>query len=96
MEKELLIPANDLCIYYEVSYTFISSLHDAGLINLIVIEDIGYLHRDSLKDLERLIHLHNELDINMGGLETIFHLLEKIKTLEQKLHTIEQRLSIYE
>lgn len=96
MEKEALIPANDLCTYYEVSYTFISGLHEAGLIELDIIDELGYVHQEQLSDLERLIRLHKDLEINTGGIETVVHLLDRIKRLEQRLFTLEQKLSLYE
>ncbi len=96
MEREALIPANDLCTYYEVSYTFISGLHEAGLIELDIIDELSYVHREQLTELERLIRLHKDLEINTGGIETVAHLLERIKLLEQRLHALEQKLSLYE
>ena len=43
-----------------------------------------------------MIRLHHELDINMAGIDSVLHLLNKIEGLQTELLAIRNRLRIYE
>jgi hypothetical protein len=96
MEREDLVPANDFCTYHQISYSFISSLSDAGLVEVTVIEEQQYLKQDQLQDIEKLVRMHTQLDINPEGIEAITHLLQRMADMQQELRTLQQRLDIYE
>jgi chaperone modulatory protein CbpM len=96
MDREDLIPANEFCTYHHISYSFISSLNEAGLIEVTVIEEQQYLKQEQIKDLEKLVRLHTELDINPEGVEAIAHLLQRLSDMQQELRSLQQRLDLYE
>jgi hypothetical protein len=96
MEREDLIPAKEFCSYYEVSYSFINSLSEAGLVEITVIEEQQYLHQDQVSDIEKLVRLHTQLDINPEGVEAIAHMLQRMHQLQEELRILKQRLDIYE
>jgi len=85
MEREDLIPVEDFCIYHNIEYSFISSLEDSGLIRVSSIEQSTYIPTDELQKLEKFVRLHYDLDINVEGIETINHLLEKIEELQKQI-----------
>ena len=43
-----------------------------------------------------MIRLHYDLDINLEGIETIFHLLERIETLQHEMHELRKKIGLYE
>ena len=85
MEKDDLIPTEDFCIYHNIEYSFINSLQDSGLISVTSIEQSTYIPSDELQKLEKFVRLHYDLDINVEGIETINHLLEKIEELQREI-----------
>lgn len=85
MEQEDLIPAEDFCIYHNIEYSFITSLEDSGLIRVTSVESSTYIPLDELQKLEKFIRLHYDLDINIEGIETINHLLEKIEDMQKEI-----------
>jgi hypothetical protein len=85
MERDDLISAEDFCIYHNIEYSFISSLEDSGLISVTSIEQSTYIPSDELQKLEKFVRLHYDLDINVEGIETINHLLEKIEELQKQI-----------
>ena len=85
MERDDLIPGKDFCIYHNIEYSFISSLEDSGLISVTSIEHSRYIPADELEKLEKFVRLHYDLDINVEGIETITHLLEKIGELQKQI-----------
>lgn len=85
MENDELIPAEEFCIYHNIEYSFISSLEDSGLIRVTSVEQSTYIPSDELEKLEKFVRMHYDLDINVEGIETINHLLEKINALQKEI-----------
>ena len=85
MENDKLIPAEEFCIYHNIEYSFISSLEDSGLIRVTSVEQNTFISSDELEKLEKFVRLHYDLDINIEGIETINHLLEKIDALQKEI-----------
>lgn len=96
MRTENLITVNDFCVYHNVEYTFIDYLADAGLVKVTTVNKTSCIPLDEIQKLERLVRLHNELEINEPGLATINNLLQKIEDMQQEMSVLKSRLSIYE
>ena len=92
MENEHLIPADEFCMNYRVEHTFIEALGEAGLIEMVMMEEKIFLHEEQLAELERFCRLHYELDINMEGIEAIAHLLKRVNDMEHELFRLRQRV----
>ena len=87
-----LIATTDICTYHEVEYTFISSLSEAGLVELKVVNKTTYIPESELQKLERMIRLHNELEINVAGIEAITHLLERIEQMQEEMRRLRNKV----
>jgi cell division FtsZ-interacting protein ZapD len=85
MNTDNLIRIEYICEQYNVELTFINSLQEFGLINVMVVEDSKYLSHEDLKEIEKMIRLHYELGINMEGIDVISNLLNQIADLQQEL-----------
>ena len=91
-----MIPAEEFCTHHHISYTFISSLHDAGLVEILLVEERPCIDVEQLPQLEKLVRLHTDLDINMEGIEAIAHLLQRMEDMQQRMNYLSQRLRLYE
>jgi hypothetical protein len=96
MLTEDLIPAGDFCASHNIEISFISTLHQSGLIEMTTIRDTGFIYPGQLQDLEKFISFHYELDINMEGIEAITHLLHKVDDLQHELGRLKNRLRFLE
>lgn len=96
MEQVDFVLVTDFCKSHEVSYTFISSLKEAGLVEVISEQEQDYLRTEQLRDLEKMVRLYSELDINIEGIEAIAHLLQRLDDMQQELRVLKQRLQLYE
>lgn len=96
MRTEHLIAVNDFCVYHQVEYTFISSLQEAGLVEITIIDKNTYIPETELQKLEKMIRLHNELEINVPGIEAITHLLKRVEQLQEDTRGLKNRLRMYE
>lgn len=96
MSTENYVPVQQLCTHYNIEMSFINNLQEYGLIEINTIEASLCIHHDRITDLEKMIRLHHELDINMAGIDSVLHLLNKIEGLQTELLAIRNRLRIYE
>jgi hypothetical protein len=92
MENENLIPVEQLCSHYHIEVSFMNSLSEYGLIELVSVDETTYVTTGQLKDIEKMIRLHFELDINMEGIDAIYHLLRKVDELHSELKTARNQL----
>ncbi len=96
METNNLILAAQFCTYHNVEVSFITALHNVGLIEIIVVEDNQYLSLEQLKDIEKMIQFHYELNINIEGIDAIANLLKQINGLQQELAVVKNKLRLYD
>jgi len=96
MKTENLIAINEFCINHNIEISFIDSLQKSGLIEFTIIEESLFIDVDQLQQLEKIVHFYYELDINLEGIETINHLLQRIKSLQEEIIMLKNRLSLYE
>ena len=96
MSIEKFIPLNQLCTHYKVEMSFFTNLKEFGLIEIKTIKKSQFVHKDKASDIEKIIRMHHELEINFEGIDTIFNLLEKIKTLQAELISTKNKLRLYE
>ncbi|SHL14759.1 chaperone modulator CbpM [Flavobacterium chilense] len=96
MNSKNLIQIKQFCLYHEIENTFISELHNYGLVNIIVLEEDEYLQPEQLPAVEKMIRLHYDLKINLEGIDAIANLLNKIEALQQNLTATQNKLRLYE
>lgn len=96
MNEAYLIPAQTLCSHYNIEISFVDTLNNMGLIHIEIIEQNQFIHQDQISDLEKIIRLHNELNVNLEGIDVVFNLLEKEKNLRNELVALKNRLRLYE
>jgi hypothetical protein len=96
MGTEYLIAVDEFCASHNIEISFISSLHQSGLIEITTIQNSGFIEADQLRQLEKYIRLYYELDINLEGIETIDHLLLHINSMQDEIRSLRNRLRLYE
>ena len=90
------IPVTLLCTHYNIEVSFITSLTEYGLLEITTIEEAQYIEEEKIRDLEKLIQLHYDLDINMEGIDAIYNLLNRVEGLQHELSALRNRLKFYE
>jgi hypothetical protein len=96
MQTEYLIALDEFCVNHGVEIAFISSLHKTGLIEITTVKNTEYIAADQLLQLEKFIRFYYEMDINLEGIETINHLLQRINSLQDEIISLRNRLHLYE
>jgi hypothetical protein len=96
MGTEYLIAVDEFCESHNIEISFISSLHQSGLIEIRTIKNSGFLEADQLRQLEKYVRLYYDLDINLEGIETIDYLLHQINSMHDEIINLQNRLRLYE
>lgn len=96
METANLIRVQHICECHQIEISFINSLVDFGLIDLIILKNDSYIPQNQLNDVEKMIRLHHELNINLEGIDTINHLLKRISYLEDALQSAQNKLKAFD
>ena len=96
METKNLVLIEQFCLHHQIDFSFIHALNEFGLIEVIVVENNQYLQHEQLKDVEKMMRLHYELNINLEGIDAIANLLNQINQLNQELMAAKNKLKFFE
>lgn len=96
MEPNQYISITEFCNCHHVHYSFINSLSETGLIEITVIEEDEFIEREQLRELERMMRLHYDLEINIQGIDAINNLLNKVSELQEEVRFLRNRLRRFE
>ena len=95
MQVENMIALNEFCSSHGIDISFVQSLEDNGLIEIIIVDQAMCITAEELPRLERIVRLHDELDINLEGIDVINYLLQRIEEMRQEIITLKNQLSFY-
>jgi len=96
MDEKYLVAIDEFCASHKIEISFISSLHQSGLIELTTIRESEFIEVEQLRKLEKFIRLYYELDINLEGIETINYLLQRINSMNDEIRLLRNTLRLYE
>lgn len=96
MQDTHLIPLPSLCTHYEIEMSFFNGLNEHGLIEIVSVEKTYCIHQDKIADLEKMIRLHQDLHLNVEGIDAVFNLLDKIDNLQTELMIAHNKLKRFE
>jgi len=96
MQTKNFIAVNEFCINHNIEISFIDSLQQTGLIEIAIVEETAFIDAEQLERVEKFIRFYYDLDINLEGIETITHLLQRIRAMQDEIITLRNRLSLYE
>ena len=96
MQTEYLIAIDEFCTKHNIEVSFINSLQQTGLIEITTIEEVGFIQTEQIQQLEKFMRFYYELDINLEGIETISHLLQRVTDLQEEITELRNKLNLYE
>lgn len=95
MEKEL-IAITEYCVLYNIEPSFINALEESGIIILTSVGEEKFIYASQLSEIDKYIHFHYDLQINMEGIDAIRHLLEKVNQMNQEIQLLKKQLHIHQ
>jgi uncharacterized small protein (DUF1192 family) len=96
MQEQVLISADEFCTYHNIEYSFMRNLQELGMIEIVTRQEGNYIPEKHLEKLERILRLHQDLEINLEGIDAITHLLQRISLLQSEITRLRNRLRLYE
>ena len=96
MDTQELIIIEVFCQQYEIETHLIHDLEEFGLLQTVVYKENKYINKNELAYIEKLIRLHNDLNINKEGIDVVLELLTKVNQLQLEVKYLKNRLEIYE
>jgi|AntRauTorcE11897_2_1112592.scaffolds.fasta_scaffold59630_2 hypothetical protein len=96
MKKQGYIALTTICECHGINESFVISLSEFELIEVVEDNREKLIAEHQLTDLEKFIRLSNELDINVAGIEAIHRLTKRMEQMQREMELLEKRLEIYE
>lgn len=91
-----LITLREYSINYNIEPEFLMSLEESGILYFTLEGEDKYISEDQLSDLERYIHFHYDLHINIEGIDAIRHLLQRVHQMDSEIRQLRSRLHLHE
>lgn len=96
MDPNEYISISEFCDCHNIEVSFVRSLNEQGLLQTIVISEKEFIERERVRELERMMRLHYDLQINLEGIDAINNLLERVTELQKEIRLLQNRLRRYE
>lgn len=96
MDTKKYIPIKEFCTVYHIEDSFVYSLKEVGLLEITTVEETEVVEEEYLRDLEKMVRLHTELDINLEGIDAISHLLVRVTKLQEEVNALRNKLNRFE
>jgi|TARA_R110000868_G_scaffold54610_1_gene170553 chaperone modulatory protein CbpM len=88
-----LIQLNDFCSGHEIEVSFVTELHNYDIIEIKIIDNNQFITIEELPKVEKMIRLHQDLQINIEGLEAINQLLQRNIALQNEIRLLRQKIN---
>ncbi|ADV50324.1 hypothetical protein Celal_3049 [Cellulophaga algicola DSM 14237] len=95
METQL-IQLNDFCSGHEIEVAFVTELYDYDIIELKIVNDSPFISLEELPKVEKMLRLHQDLNINIEGLDAVQQLLERTMAMQNEIRLLRQKLQRFD
>ncbi|MFZ6053493.1 chaperone modulator CbpM [Halocola ammonii] len=96
MKNQRYITLKTICESHDITESFVISLSEFELIEVVEDNREKKIAESQLTDLEKFIRISNDLDVNVAGIEVIHRLTKKMERMQREMELLEKRLEIYE
>jgi len=86
------IAIRTFCEYHQIDRRLVEAFFEFGLLDPHEDQGEWYLTDEDIEPLETMLRLHQDLGINLEGIEAIMHMRRRIRHLQQRLHELEYEL----
>ena len=84
------------CRHNNAEVTFITTLQDYDLIEIVSVDNTRYMPLHQLPEVEKMLRLRNDLNINTEGVDVVYRLLQKVEAMRREMDMLKSRLRLYE
>ena len=87
-----LIHITDFCVSHQIEESFIIELKTYELVKLEIMDNQLYMQVEELPKVEKMVRLHHDLEINIEGIQAIYHLLERTQKMQDEIRLLKNQL----
>ena len=95
MDTKDLISVRQFCKHHDIPMSFLKSLNEIELVEIITTKDELYIRTTQIRSVEKLVRLHYDLNINLEGIHVVHNLLQQVESLQNEVIDLNNRLSFY-
>lgn len=88
-----LIHIEDFCSGHQIEVSFVTELYNFDIIELQIINNNQFIAVEELPKLEKMVRLHQDLHINIEGLEALHQLLERNLAMQNEIRLLRQKIN---
>ena len=92
MANTTFIRIETICTHNELETIFIEHFHDAGLIKIHIHEKKKCIQNTEVHRLDKIIRLHQDLQLNPEGIDVVLNLLDRIEAQQTQIQKLNQQL----
>lgn len=96
MKTSTYIYIEDFCAHHNIEITLVHQLVEFEVLTLERANNQEIIAVKELPKLEKMVRLHQELEINPQGLQAISHLLEQVENLQRENIILRRKLNVFE
>lgn len=96
MEKSTHIYIEEFCTHHNIEISLVHRLVEFEILTLEQKEEKEMISLRELPKLEKMVRLHQELEINPEGLQAIDHLLNQVSNLQKEITMLRRKLTRFE
>ncbi len=96
MKIETIVHLDQFCEIHQIEISFMEELASFELINLVDNSQKKCIMIDDVPLIEKMIRIHQDLEINPAGINAIFHLLEKLNKKQDEIIRLKTRINLFD
>lgn len=96
MAREKYILVSHYIRNSQIEDSFVQRLNEFGLITFEEKKNDYFIDEVDINEIERMFRLHNDLGINLEGLDAIKQMLKRLRRIEKEMDLLQKKLRLYE
>jgi hypothetical protein len=96
MESTTYILVSEFCSHHHLEIGFVQRLQDRGVVEIFHREEGDSIPLAAMHQLEKMVRLHQELEIHPDDLDVVSDLLDRLESMKEELKDMKERLHFFE
>ena len=96
MKIETIVQLDEFCNLHQIEISFMEELASFELFSFVDDSQKRGISIDEVPLIEKMIRMHQDLEINPAGIDAIFHLLHKLNQKQDEISTLKTRLNLFD
>lgn len=94
--EETYISITEFCEREHLEVSFVSALIEEGMVTITEVNETICIYEEDIPRIRKFSRLHDELEINVQGIDTIANLLDRIELLEHEILQLRSRVKRFD